>query len=135
MSSVRHLVLTHRRLFALLLLAVMAMRILLPAGVMPSIQQGQITIIVCTGEGPQMMQMPIAIDEDAGHQGDAHKAKAGAPCAFAGLSSPALSGADPVLLAAMLLLVFVAAIRAPDQRPARFTDRLRPPLRGPPALA
>jgi hypothetical protein len=128
-------------LAALLVAAALLVRLAVPAGFMP-VPGGGFAITICTGYGPlsptttAMPDAPHAMP-DMHHQdvGEDGGSVVSSPCAFADLAMPALSAADPVLLAAALLFVLAAALaRAPDL-PVRAFPRLRPPLRGPPLLA
>lgn len=111
----------------MLFAAVLALRLVVPTGYMPLVAQGRIAIVECPG----MATMPMATPDR--HDAPGHHARAmEAPCAFAGLSAPALGGADAVLLLAALAVVAAAAItRVPPARPIR-RRHLRPPLRAPP---
>ncbi len=85
---------THaRRVFALLLLCVLAIRVAIPTGFMPVADAHGITISVCTGQGAVTAFLPIPQREDGqDHHGPA------APCAFAvGLGGPLLDPIDPAL--------------------------------------
>lgn len=126
-SPGRALLRQHRLVAAAFLAAALLLRVLVPAGYMPVSAGGVPTLVICPGKATAM----------AGHAG--HGRDMPAPmqerCAFADLSLPALGGADAPLIAAALVLAFVAAIIgriAPPPTPAPF---LRPPLRGPPLPA
>jgi hypothetical protein len=146
----RRLAANHRLLAALILTAALMVRILMPAGFMPVVEQGRITIVFCSGIAPQPAPMAMPGMAHSAMAGMSHGAmaphaptsreapggsKVDAPCAFAGLAMPALSGADPFLLAATLAFLMVLAIWAPERRSFQAAVRLRPPLRGPPARA
>lgn len=82
-----------RRVFALLLLCVLAIRVAVPTGFMPVAGAHGITISVCTGQGAVKAFLPIPQHEDGhDHHGPA------APCAFAaGLGGPLLDPIDSAL--------------------------------------
>jgi hypothetical protein len=128
-------------LAVLLVTAALLVRLAVPAGFMP-VPGGGFAITICTGYGPLspatavMPATPHAMsDMHHGNAGDDGGSVVSSPCAFADLAMPALSAADPVLLAAALLFILAAAlVRAPDL-PVRAYSRVRPPLRGPPLLA
>ncbi|AJP73741.1 hypothetical protein [Sphingomonas hengshuiensis] len=83
-----------RRVFALLLLCVLAIRVAIPTGFMPIANAHGITISVCTGQGAVTAFLPIPQRED----GQDHHGPAAAPCAFAiGLGGPLLDPTDPAL--------------------------------------
>lgn len=109
-------------------------RLAVPAGFMPMFDHGSLSIVIGTGYGPQTVQvdMPGMDMSGAGHKpGKQHHDKTDTPCPFSGLTAPALSGADPILLVAALVFIMLLASRVPDRQPVRAYVRLRPPLRGP----
>lgn len=111
-------------------------RLLIPAGFMPMVEHGKISIVLCTGYGPQTVQMDMPGMDLTGAEREPdkdHHNKAESPCPFAGLSAPALSGTDPILLAATILFIMLLVGRMPVQPPFVASFRLRPPLRGPPS--
>ncbi|MET0250691.1 MAG: DUF2946 family protein [Novosphingobium sp.] len=132
MSSIRRHLLQHRGVAALILLAALMMRVLVPVGFMPVIDHGAVTIILCPSAVPQVQTHGMEMPGSAHHSDGKHSGKSEAPCVFSGLSAPALSGADAVLLVAALLFAMMVATRTPDRRPFARAPRLRPPLRGPP---
>lgn len=114
-------------LFALAL----AVKLVVPAGYMPT-QQGQtLTVAICSGNSETMvLHLPgNSSDRDRDHHG-----ANGHPCAFSALGGQALAAADPILLATALIFAFVFALLAVQLAPLRPNSHLRPPLRGPPAL-
>jgi hypothetical protein len=118
--------LLHRQpwLAALLLAAAMLLR-LVPAGYMPVVAGGGITVALCPGYAPAKPMAGMA------HHGSEHP-EPPSPCAFADLALPALGGADPLQLAAAMLHAFAAALVLAALLPPRPRAHLRPPLRGPP---
>lgn len=135
MTRWRSLIHQQRRLALLLVALAFSIKALVPAGYMVVPSAGKLVIAICTGQGAAT----VATDpgEDGGDHGDHHGDhrdgnKADHPCAFAGLGSPALAGADPILLALAIAFVLVAAF-APVSGPRQAARRrLRPPLRAPP---
>jgi len=129
MTSLRHY-LRDRRHFALAIIMIaLLMRLLVPVGFMPEVSAGKITIALCTGHGPTVIEMNVP---GAGHHDQGNNAKPDMPCPFGSTSSVGLTGADPILLA-----IAIAFIMALSLRPAAITrladaPHLRPPLRGPP---
>jgi len=113
----------HPGVAAMIVAAALLLRVLLPAGFMPSFSGGQLTVSVCTGMGPAQVQIAIP---------GKHSGVAGSPCAFADLSLPLLAGADAVQLAAALAYLLAVALVLAVALPARRAAYLRPPLRGPP---
>jgi len=126
-------------------LAVLAMRLLIPAGHMPVIDAGRFTVVVCpdaTGPAPMAGMTDMANDNHAtasphpdGHGKRSHgdDRGGGQACAFAGLSAPLLGGVDPVLLAAVLAWVAAVALATPPPQAGRRVPYLRPPSQAPPA--
>jgi hypothetical protein len=84
-----------RRVFALLLLCVLAIRVAIPTGFMPVADAHGITISFCTAQGAVKSFLPNS-QREAGH---GHHGPAAAPCAFAiGLGSPLLDPSGPAWL-------------------------------------
>ena len=110
------------------------MKVLVPAGYMPTVSGNSMIIQICSGYGPMTMAMPIPGKNDSTGQNE-HQGKAEMPCAFSGLYAPSLAATDPVLLALAILFIMVAAIRVAIPVPASSPAYLRPPLRGPPTTA
>jgi hypothetical protein len=112
-----------RRWFALaIVVAALAVRLVVPAGMMPGFGPDGATLTICTGHGA--VGVP-------GAKPDA--AKADAPCAFTGLFAAALDAAALPALPALPLPVAMPAAAVLIAVAGR-SRRLRPPLRGPPAL-
>lgn len=129
MSPIRRL-LAHRRLAALICVAALLMKLVVPAGYMIGKHHGRVTIEVCSGMAPAPMAMPGMPGHDGSHDGG----KAEQPCAFAGLSAAALGAVDPVQVAALIAFVMAVWLSAAMLPAPRRRAWLRPPLRGPPAL-
>lgn len=132
MHSLRTFLREHRRLTALLIALVLAMKALVPTGYMVG-GATVLTIEICTDATGGKMTKQIVVPHSGKHE-DAGKSSATA-CPYAGLGMASLPGADAVLLA--LALVFILALGfAPTQTaPPQRIQEFRPPLRGPPALA
>lgn len=130
MLPFRALALRRPGVVALLLAAAMLLRLLVPAGFMPMVQDGAIALAICQGSGPPLVSPAT---HGMKHHGEA-PVKTSEGCAFADLALPLLGGAPPVLLAALLLLAFAVALHFRAQPPSRAAPRLRPPLRGPPLI-
>ena len=132
MAAVRHHLLQHRWLAAWLVGIALVMRIVVPAGYMPTFVGNSVTIALCSGSGPMTMAMPGMTKH--GDTKTEH-GKTEMPCGFAGLSAPSLAGADPILLALAVAFIIATALRAVDPRRVELQRFLRPPLRGPPIFA
>lgn len=139
MHGLRRLSRTHHRIAILIALLLVAMRLAVPVGFMPAVQDGRLTVVVCSGTDPAAsieITIPGAATGEQRSDGDDHgKRFDAAPCAFAGLALPMLGAVDPILLLAALLFA-LALPRALEARPlSSQRARLRPPLRGPPLPA
>ena len=126
--------LAHRRLAALLCVAALLLKLMVPSGYMIASHSGHLTVEVCSGMAapPVKMAMPHAMPMP-GHGKPHDGAKPDQPCAFAGLSAAALGAVDAVLLAALIAFVMALAFAPATLPPPLRRVRLRPPLRGPPA--
>lgn len=110
----------------------MLLRLLVPAGFMPTVVDGRPTLTLCPETAPAapMATMPGMAHHGEDADGDADRAQS--PCAYADLALPALGSADAALLDAALAFVLVRALLRAIPLPPRAATRLRPPLRGPP---
>jgi hypothetical protein len=147
MAAIRPFLHSNAALVWAVIVCALLMRAIVPVGFMPMATANGIELVLCSGMAqpsdittapaasammPGMTHHAMPARADGGHQ---IPAKPEAPCAFAGLTAPSLSGADIVLLAiAFASIVAAALFQRPDAliRPRPF---LRPPLRGPPAHA
>lgn len=130
MTGLRSFLQQHRGLALWLVAAALLVRLLVPAGFMPVVSQGRVTLAPCSGVMPAMAGMAHH-DRAPAEDGARHDM----PCAFAGLAAPALGAADPVLPVVAAALLGTATFRDHETRPAPLPPRLRPPLRGPPRLS
>ena len=133
MHRLRRLALNNRALAATLFALAMAMKVLIPAGFMPIIEDGRIVISLCSGTGPMKMMMAMP-GPDHGKSDENQHGKVEQPCAFAGLTAPSLAAADPILLVLAILFVMTLSQRPILPRVVQRPAHLRPPLRGPPIL-
>lgn len=135
-GTLRHFFRARPGLAALLLAAALCLKVFVPAGYMPSSQGGALVVELCSGSAPAGSKVVIQIERKAGSGGhdDAGKTM-DHPCAFSSHSAAALGGPIALLLVAALLHVFVAAILRDPLVLRAAAPRIRPPLRGPPALA
>lgn len=145
MYRLRRMFLTHNALAALLIVVALAMKALVPAGFMPMLFEGRVVIALCSGSGPATTMVDAAgmhhgatMASHHGGHGKSHSPQHDnkpQPCAFSGLTAPTLAGTDPVVLAIAIAFVLTLGLRMVVALPARRSVRLRPPLRGPPAIA
>ena len=116
-----------RASFAALFGLLLAIRLLAPAGFMPSFEHGAVTIVACPEATPGPPPM-------AGHQ-HRHSQTVHQPCPYASASGLGALGADFVAL--LDVMVFAAALLL--GRTFLFLERNsfheRPPTRGPPIAA
>ena len=143
-----------RHLAVFLCTVALLLRLIVPSGYMIGTAHGRVAIVTCPGSSTapaSPMAMPRTLDLVSGHGSGHDHASAHAgprdhrpghehggtelPCAFAGLSAPALAAADPIPWASPIphgmppgtLPVVPARVPAAPYQ--------RPPLRGPPALS
>lgn len=139
MEALRRLILSHRAVAALLLAAALALRLLVPAGYMPAVADGAMRLVLCPAAGPGRADPPPAprmagMHHDRGDHPADHGPQA-PPCAYAGLSwAPVMPVDLPLLAAAIVFAMALVRVRAALAPPVR-APFLRPPLRGPPAIA
>ncbi|RYD65159.1 MAG: hypothetical protein EOP58_08120 [Sphingomonadales bacterium] len=136
MQAFRRLVLAHSQLAALICVAALALRVLIPTGYMVSNDHGRIAMTLCSGvveQQPSMTTDMPGMDHAMPEHGKSKEhGKTEMPCAFSGLSAQALGGADPILLIAALAIVAAMALHAAPRTVIPAAPYLRPPLRGPP---
>ncbi len=120
----------------LLCVAVLWLKLLVPTGYMIDTSQGRFAVVPCSGmaapPAPAMAHGAMAHHGSRDHHRQEQRASE-MPCAFAGLSAPALGSTDPVQLAALIAFVLalgLSFVLLPARAPTLW---LRPPLRGPPA--
>jgi hypothetical protein len=124
---------TARGIFAVAALLVLLMRLVAPAGYMPTAMDGKLVVQLCTGTGPATMVIDLGKDSTA--PGEKHKAD-DAPCAFAGGFAGGLMGAVPpaMLLPALALARLVQGAAIADLTVHRLAAP-PPPAIGPPLSA
>ena len=121
-----------------MLACALVMKILVPAGFMPVVSGGHVTIEICGGIAPAqtvmapMMAMAITMPGMAHHSGKSDHQEREMPCAFSGLSAPSLAAVDPVLLAIAIAFIVGLVRHVRTAVPIAAQAYLRPPLRGPP---
>jgi hypothetical protein len=125
-SSLRAFSRAHRDVVCLLVGVALLLRILVPAGFMPSLDNGRLVVAICNGVGHARIVLDLPGLE---HKRDG---QVQSPCAFADLAMPSLSGADPIQLAALIAFVLLLGTVFAIALPPKAAPRLWPPLRGPP---
>ncbi|ODU72019.1 MAG: hypothetical protein ABT11_00085 [Novosphingobium sp. SCN 66-18] len=133
MTLVRSFLMRHRAFAIALVAAALCLKALVPAGYMLGQSATVLTILVCEdGTGSHAAKdVVVPLKRDGSGPSSQHKGE----CPFSSLSMASMASPGPVLLA--LVLAFILALGfAPVRQPARKrADRIRPPLRGPPARA
>lgn len=135
MQALRTFILERPRAAILALLIALCMKALMPAGFMVSGNAKTFTVTLCTDGSGGKQTVEIAIPTNSAHKADkgGDTASVG-KCAFSGLGTPALGGADALLLAFAFAFILMLGLAPAKRLPFRQTAYLRPPLRGPPAL-
>lgn len=116
-----------RSLFALALALVLALRLLVPTGFMPTFENGTVTIAVCP-DGPIPLFAPHS------HQ-HGKTAKLHQPCPYAAASSPGSVAADGVALATPARPAIPLSLQRAPATPLDDRKHERPPSIGPPLKA
>lgn len=127
----RHILQCRMLAFGLVAMALLA-RILVPAGMMPTVSDGGISVRLCTAMGVETVRVAIPGVGDTTPDKPAIDPPA---CAFAGLWSPVVPATDPILLALAVIFILTRLWRMPARQGLFLCPRLRPPLRGPPLTA
>lgn len=120
-----------RGVFMAAALFVLLMRTLVPAGFMPTLQDGRMVVQLCTGTGPATMVLDLGKTTPA--PGDKHDGDHG-PCAFSGGFTGGLIQAAPpsILLPALALMRLPQGGRIADLTVHRLAAP-PPPAIGPPS--
>ena len=134
MRPLRALLKRNRALALLVVLAALCMKIVLPTGFMIVQNSKVLTVQLCTDGLGQAVATNLAIPVK-GEPGDPSGKQSQGECPFASLSMASMAGADPARLA--LAIAFILALGFAPTCPfhPKRISYLRPPLRGPPALA
>jgi hypothetical protein len=123
----RHAPALTRSLCALLLALLLGLRLLAPAGFMPSFEHGAVTIVACP-DG-DLAAAPMS----AHHPG--HSKKLHQECPFASASGLGALALDAATLGTVLVLAVALLLGRAFLFLERSRANARPPLRGPPILA
>ena len=131
MKGLRDNIFGHRRWAAALIALALLAKLIVPAGFMLDRSAGTLTVELCTGFGVEKIEMALP-GKPAQHD---QQSRADSPCTFSALAAPALGGADPIQLAIAIAFVMAIGQRVAAIIGLRSLAHLRPPLRGPPAIA
>lgn len=135
MQRLRALIARRQGWLAVLIVFVLAVRLVVPTGFMPTVEHGRLALRLCPGTAPAST---VATAMPGMHHGrpDAPKHdKTEAPCAFAGIGVATLGTVDPARLLAAIVFAFLLTARAVPRFGPAPPGRLRPPLRAPPLPA
>jgi hypothetical protein len=116
-----------RCICAALLALLLGVRLLAPAGFMPSFDHGAVAIVACPDAEPSAAPM------GAHHHG--HSKQLHQPCPYAAASGLGALAADMAPLVAVLILAAALLLGRTFLFIERSRTRERPPLRGPPLFA
>ena len=134
MHQMRAFLLQHRLLAILVVMAALCMKIVVPTGFMIGQNSKVLTVQLCTDGLGHAVTAKITIpmksepSDSSGKQGKAE-------CPFASLSMASMTCADPALLALALAFILALGFAPAETAHPKRVSYLRPPLRGPPALA
>jgi hypothetical protein len=123
----------HRTLAALILGAMLSMRLLMPSGFMLAPDVKLLTVVICTGVVGEHRTAQLLIPQN--QQKPGHDAGKTDPCPYSASSMASTAAADVPLLAAALAFILALGFAAVAAIPRERAPRLRPPLRGPPVFA
>lgn len=131
MAALRHASMIRKGWLALACALALAVRMLVPAGYMPTQVGGLPAITICDGTGDQMAMaampgMPVK-------HGD-HGSQSSGSCPFGIAAMAWLGSVDAIVLIAPVALPFVVGQIMGQPSPRVRTARLRPPAQGPPTV-
>lgn len=124
MGELRNWLRARGRIALIAMLLVLSLRLALPGGVMPRLEQGRIVAALCSGTA--LVPVPHGDHAPSDEPGKE------TPCAFAGLAFAAIGGGDgPALAVASVPAVSVFSL-LPAALALVPVSHLRPPAHGPP---
>ncbi|MFZ5748749.1 MAG: DUF2946 family protein [Pseudomonadota bacterium] len=136
MQSLRALIREHRQLALALLVLAFCIKAVIPSGFMVSASPDTVlTVTICSDATDDLKTMQMVIPGKDQGRGHSDSAKKGEHCAFSSLAKVAVGGADGILLALAFAFILVLGLAPMQRLPFRQWFNLRPPLRGPPAVA
>lgn len=124
----------NRTLAALLLAAALCLKAVLPTGYMVGQQSKVLTVQLCDASSGHAAIRQIAIPTKEG-TGQKNGQKAQGDCAYGSLSMAFATGPDPALLLIAIAFILVLGLAPVRISAPKRISHVRPPLRGPPALA
>lgn len=135
MFALRLLLRTHYRLAMLLVVAALLVKAVVPVGYMVGQSSKTFTVTICADGSGEVQSRAITVPMKLGSHDSQDAARSGKACAYSATSMAVLGGADAPLLAIALLFILALGFAPVKPLQLRLTNHLRPPLRGPPALA
>jgi hypothetical protein len=133
----RALIRQHRHIAMMIVALALCMKALVPTGYMLGSSGARFLTVQICSDGLQLHKVTQIAIPIQGNSQDGHgeHGKADSPCAYSALSMASLGGADAPLLAIALAFILVLGFVAIAPTPLEQISHLRPPLRGPPAVA
>ncbi len=135
MFALRLFLRTHYRLAMLLVILALLAKAVVPMGYMVGQSGKTFTVMVCADGSGEMQSRAITVPMKPGSHDGQDSARSGKACAYSATSMAAMSGVDAPLLAAALLFILALGFAPTPPILLQQSNFLRPPLRGPPALA
>jgi hypothetical protein len=137
MQQLRALLMRHRVVALMAVLAALCMKIIVPAGYMADQESKILTVQLCEDAygNQSIKQLVIPMEDEGSGPGAKHDSNGAGLCHFVSLSFASMSAAAPELLAIALAFILALGFALARVFLAKGLFHLRPPLRGPPALA
>ena len=133
MGMFRVFLMRNRALAGLLVALALAIKALVPAGYMVGPQARTLSIEICDGQSHQIASQIVV--PQTGKAGGGERGKVDGTCSYSVLGHAGLAGADTLQLALALAFIMALGFATPPAARVARASHLRPPLRGPPALA
>jgi hypothetical protein len=134
MQVLRAFFMRHRALAILVVMAALCMKVVVPTGFMIGQNSKVLTVQLCTDGLGHAVTAKIAIPMK-GEPSDSTGKQGKGDCPFSSLSMASMAGADAALLALALAFILALGFTPALTSLLKRVSYLRPPLRGPPALA
>lgn len=135
MFALRLLLRTHYRLAILLVALALLVKAVVPVGYMVGQSSKTFTVKICADGSGEMQSRAITVPIKPGSHDGQDAARSGKACAYSATSMAAMGGADAPLLAVAFLFILALGFAPVKSLQLHQIHHLRPPLRGPPALA
>jgi len=137
MKFLRVTLLQHRKMALIVVLAALCMKAIVPAGFMAGQTSKILTVQICADAsgGPIVKQLVIPMEDRGNSSSGKHDSKNAGVCHFSSLTMASMGGIAPELLAIALAFILALGFALARVFLPKSLSFLRPPLRGPPALA